>query len=160
MLETPARLGWVCQAAGGFAVPALGWSYPLPLLGRAQGRVAEPGSNRRLSASLPTRSHVSACIPGFGAVALPWQSPAGCLPDSEHKPHRLPFLLAAGMVNSRSSCQIQAATVTCCESLTRNKLAQSVQALCWGKKRCWLGFVQQISRLGSCRLCCCRCAAP
>lgn len=43
-----------------------------------------------------------------------WQSPApGCLHS-----------WAARTVNSLSSCQIQAATVTCCKSLARNKLPQ------------------------------------
>ncbi|XP_075019567.1 coiled-coil domain-containing protein 86 isoform X1 [Calonectris borealis] len=120
-----------------------------------EGRVAESGRDQRLSTSVRTKPRVSACIPRVGAVAL---LPAGCLP---HKPHRPPFSRASGTVNSLSSCQIQAATVTCCESLSRNKLAQSVQASCrGGEKRCWLGFVQQISRLGRCRSRCCSRAVP
>lgn len=63
-------------------------------------------------------------------MALFWQSPVGCLPHSEHKLHWLPFSWVARTVNSLLSCQIQAAAVTCCKSLTWNKLAQSVQGSC------------------------------
>ena len=64
-------------AASGSAVPALGWSCPLPSPGRAQGR------ERRLPTSLRTQPRVSARIPGFGAVAEP------SLPRGERKPHWL-----------------------------------------------------------------------
>lgn len=63
-------------------------------------------------------------------MALFWQSPVGCLPHSEHKLHWLPFSWVARTLNSLLSCQIQAAAVTCCKSLTWNKLAQSVQGSC------------------------------